>query len=250
MSTVVLLPHMDDEVFIIPYLIELVKSTETKVTIFFLTKSEGRLNKYSHRVREAESSSMLNKIAPDCKIEFLGSKFQVEDLELHSSLNRIFEFLVDTLNEGCDLVISPHYEGGHIDHDSTSILAKRISDQFDAPLHTFNLYSGRKIGKSLYKVGKPTESNTVMKIKVGRESFKHIILIPFVYRSQILTWIGIYPSLVWRFIIRGKCEINTSSNFNHLSKPNHGVVFYENRKDGTFDEWSTNIEHFLNQSKK
>ena len=250
MSTLILLPHMDDEVFIIPYLINLAKNRTDSIHFCFLTKSEGRLNRYSHTVREAESALMLSRIAPGCKIEFVGSKLQVEDLELHSSLNRIFEFLVETLNEGCDLVISPHYEGGHIDHDSTSILAKRISGQFDAPLHTFNLYSGRKISKSLYKVGKPTDSNTVIKIKVGRESFKHIMLIPFVYRSQIKTWIGIYPSLVWRFIIRGKCEINTSSDFNHLSKPNHGVVFYENRKDGTFDEWSTNIEHFLNQSKK
>ena len=250
MYTLILLPHMDDEVFIIPYLINFAKNRTDNIHFCFLTKSEGRLNRYSRTVREAESTLMLNRIVPGCKIEFVGSKFQVEDLELHSSLNRIFEFLVETLNEGCDLVISPHYEGGHIDHDSTSILAKRISGQFDAPLHTFNLYSGRKISKSLYKVGKPTDSNTVIKIKVGRESFKPIMLIPFVYRSQIKTWIGIYPSLVWRFIIRGKCEINTSSSFNHLSKPNHGIVFYENRKDGTFDEWSTNIEHFLNQSKK
>jgi hypothetical protein len=250
MSTVVLLPHMDDEVFIIPYLIELAKSNSAGIHIFFLTKSEGRLNKYRHAVREAESTLMLKKVAPSCKVEFLGSLLQIEDLKLHTSLDEVFNLLMKTIDSNCDIVIAPHYEGGHIDHDSSSILALKLSGELNATLHTFNLYSGRKLSRSLFRVAKPTELNNTAKIKVGRESFKHILSIPFVYKSQVRTWVGIYPSLVWRFIIRGKCEINISSDFNHLSKPNKGVVFYEGRKDGTFHEWSTNMSNFLNMGKE
>lgn len=250
MSIVVLLPHMDDEVFIIPYLVELEKTSANDIHILFLTKSEGRLNKYKHGVREAESTKMLKKIVPRCKIQFLGTLLQAEDLSLHTSLDQIFKFLLKNIDQDCNLVISPHYEGGHIDHDSTSILAMKIAGEFKAPLHTFNLYSGRKLNRVLFKVAKPTELNEVIKIRVRRDSFKYIISIPFIYKSQIQTWIGIYPSLVWRLLVRGKCELNIACNFDHLLKPNNGNIFYENRSDGTFQEWSSTVDKFLRSSEK
>jgi hypothetical protein len=238
---------MDDEVFIIPYLVFLREQKSHDVSFFYLTKSEGRNQKFNQGIREFESKKMILSILPEARIEFLGRKFDVEDLLLHENIDILFEYLNQELDGTCDQIISPHFEGGHIDHDSSSFLASHLAKKIDAELLTFNLYSARGNYGPLYRVAKAFESpGTALKVGVLRHSYIYMIQIPFIYKSQIRTWIGIYPALFWRILVLRKFSLIQTPSFNANLKPNKGRVLYEKRKDGNFQQWSSTISRFLN----
>jgi hypothetical protein len=251
MKIAILLPHMDDEVFIIPYLVYLKKQEINEVTFYYLTKSQGRNNRFDQSVRESESTRMIKSIFPDAPIEFLGRKFEVEDLFLHEKIDLLFEYLLHELNGKYDQLVSTHFEGGHIDHDSAGILSFKLAKSARIQLLTFNLYSARSNSGPFYRVAKPIYlSKYDLKISIHRMSYSRILLIPFVFKSQIRTWVGIYPALFWRLLIRRKFSLNLDPEFNPLQRPNDGKILYENRKDGNFQPWSTEIFRFLEKFEK
>jgi LmbE family N-acetylglucosaminyl deacetylase len=246
MKISILLPHMDDEVFIIPYLVEVKSLSYDQVSIYYLTKSEGRNLRFSQEIREKESLQMVKSILPSADVEFLGRKYNVGDQHLHESLSEIFKYLEEQLENNCDVLISTHFEGGHIDHDSAGILTGQLAKSLGCNFFTFNLYSARQKNSSLYRVAKSTEwSLEQKKIKIRLPVYFHSLLIPYIYKSQIRTWVGIYPPLIWRFLVRRKSHLNVSPEFNPFSKPNNGRVLYENRFDGRYDQWVSKIEEFV-----
>jgi LmbE family N-acetylglucosaminyl deacetylase len=245
MFTSILLPHMDDEVFIFPYLAKLGEQSSSEVRIYFLTRSEGRGNKFDQSVRENESKKAISKILPCAEVHFLGRKFDTKDQELHAKLSDLFDYLHSELNGQCDNLISPHFEGGHIDHDSSSILASELARALNCKLQTFHLYSARGHSGHFFRVGKPTENDVIqVRLMVKGSVYSHTLMIPIRYKSQFMTWLGIYPSLVWRTLIRRKFLLNIQTSFNPNIKPNFGRVLYENRGDGTFSEWSSSMASF------
>ena len=246
MKFAILLPHMDDEVFLIPYLVELNSLGLKDVSIYFLTKSEGRNLRFSQEIRENESLRMIKSILPSAEVRFLGREFNVGDQHLHENLAEIFRYLEKELVKNCDVLISTHFEGGHIDHDSSGILSGHLAELLGCKFLTFNLYSARRRKGFLYKVAKSTESNLELKkIKIQITVYFYVVLIPFRYKSQFRTWIGLYPPLFWRLLVRRKFQLNVSPKFNPLLKQNSGRILYENRLDGEFDQWTNKIVEFV-----
>jgi LmbE family N-acetylglucosaminyl deacetylase len=246
MDTAILLPHMDDEVFIIPYLVELREQNSSDVSIYFLTKSEGRDNRFDQNVREQESIRAIAKILPDAAVHFLGRKFDAKDLDLHKNLLVYFEHLKMLLANDFKTIVSPHFEGGHIDHDSACILAFELARALGCHHLTFNIYSARAKSGPFYKVAKPTEELSLrVKAPIGAAVYAHTLLIPARYRSQLLTWLGLYLPLVWRTLVMRKFSLNSGFAFNPNEMPNFGKVLYENRGDGSYLNWNTSVNDFL-----
>lgn len=246
MRIAVLLPHMDDEVFIIPYLVNLREQKSSDVSIYFLTKSEGRDNRFDQNVREQESIRAIAKILPDAEVHFLGRKFNVKDLDLHKNLLVHFEHLKALLPNDIKTIASPHFEGGHIDHDSACILAFELAKDLGCHHLTFNIYSARAKSGPFYKVAKPTERLSLqVKAPIGAAVYSHTLLIPARYRSQLLTWFGLYVPLVWRTLVMRKFSLNSDFAFNPNEKPNFGKILYENRGDGNYLYWNTSVNDFL-----
>jgi LmbE family N-acetylglucosaminyl deacetylase len=246
MDVVILLPHMDDEVFIIPYLVKLREQKSSDVSIYFLTKSEGRENRFDQNVREQESIRAIAKILPDAAVHFLGRKFDVKDLDLHKNLLVHFEYLKTLLANNSKTIVSPHFEGGHIDHDSSCILAFELAKSLGCRHLTFNIYSARAKSGPFYKVAKPIEKlSPRFKVPIGAAVYAHTLLIPARYRSQLLTWLGLYLALVWRTLVMRKFSLFTDVAFNPNEMPNFGKVLYENRGDGSYLHWNTSVNDFL-----
>lgn len=238
-----LLPHMDDEVFILPYLVDLSRDLTNSIQVIYLTKSEGRNNRFSSKVRAAESLKMIGKILPNASVTFLGDELGIEDLELHESISSVEKAVIELLDPNCGKIIAPHFEGGHLDHDSANFLAFKIANQKSIKLVTFNLYSARHHKSTFYKVAKPTKGNEIIhaRAKYRFKSLKFLIQVPFVYKSQFRTWIGIFPSLFWRVAFRNKVLLFEVDSLQHEIPPNNGKVLYENRKDGSFQQWLKSI---------
>lgn len=242
-NTTLLLPHMDDEVFILPYLVDLSRDSTNSVQIIYLTKSEGRNNRFSSKVRANESLRMIRKILPNASVTFLGDELGIEDLALHERISIVEKSVLEILDPNCEKIIAPHFEGGHLDHDSANFLAFKIAIQKSIKLVTFNLYSARHHKNTFYKVAKPTVGNEMIhaRARYSLKSLKHLIQIPFVYKSQFRTWVGIFPALFWRVAFRNKVLLFEIQSVQHEIAPNNGKILYENRKDGSFQQWLKSI---------
>ena len=250
MRIAVLLPHMDDEVFILPYLVDLRKQNSCNVSIYFLTKSEGRDARFDQNVRETESRNSIVKILPTAEIVFLGRELEVKDLELHNHFLLEFEHLRELLNNKCDVIVSPYFEGGHIDHDSSCILAFELAKVLQCNHLTFNAYSARYKSRSFYKVAKPIE-NLASKVKVPIRSavYIHTLFIPARYKSQLMTWLGLYLPLVWRTLVLRRFSLYLDVEFDFNAKPNFARILYENRGDAIYSKWNSSAKDFLDSIK-
>lgn len=245
MSTVILLAHMDDEVFAVPYIEQLALSN-SKVQFFYLTKSEGRNNKFSQDVREKESLKFLHKFFPDLEPFFLGRTLNVSDRELHLKLHIVYSELKSLIDPNTSIIISPHFEGGHIDHDSVAILAKMLAKNLNLNSYTFSLYRAKFKKLTLFEVQSSKEKKAdAIAVKRKLKSLNLIFQIPFIYRSQWRTWIGIFPFLVYKSVVKKDFWLFNSMHFNHHDLPNNGKVLYSNRKDGLFEDWKVHIKNFI-----
>jgi len=251
MRIAVLLPHMDDEVFLIPYLVNLIAQNSCDVSIYFLTRSEGREGRFDQNVRETESKNSIAKILPFAQIRFLGRELEVKDLELHNNFLLQFENLKALLKNDCDTIVSPYFEGGHIDHDSSCILAFELAKALRCNHLTFNVYSARFKNGSFYKVAKPIEKlSSEIKVPIRSAVYTHTLLIPARYKSQLITWLGLYLPLVWRTLVLRRFGLYLNVEFDFNAKPNFGKVLYENRGDAIYSHWNSSANEFLHAIKR
>ena len=245
MSVVVLLAHMDDEVFILPYLRFL--ATKSQLQIFFLTKSEGRNRKFHQSVREHESLSLIQQIAPNATVEFLGRKLEVEDLRAHEKAEVIYKHLRNELSDTTIEILTPNYEGGHIDHDTTCYIAVKLSNELSTKLGVFNLYRSKFKKTSIFQVMSKRDKNSEsLKARINLRDLVLILKIPIIYRSQWRTWIGIYPFLLFKQIFNQGVWLHYPKQIDFNERPNSGRVLYSKRKDGMFENWKTYIKNINN----
>lgn len=245
MSVAIFFAHMDDEVFLIPTINRL-NAENKKIYCYFLTKSEGRNDRYSQEIRESESIKFLSRLAPNAEVNFLGKILDVKDLELHLNLEKIYDYLLSALAKDVQMIITPHFEGGHIDHDSASILGRKISEKLLLDHFTFALYKAKFKRFKFFEVAKiKKDEQSSFKLKVDISSYIYYLLIPFIYKSQWRTWLGIYPFLVTRIIFRRDYKIFNAASLDYENPPNSGNLLYSRRNDGTYQDWKSRVQKFL-----
>lgn len=245
MGVAVLLPHMDDEVFIFPYLRKL-KNENIDIEIFFLTKSEGRNNKYNTKTREEESRRFLNKVLPNSRVIFLGNLIEVLDLESHKKFEEIFLFLKENVSASIEQVLTCNFEGGHPDHDTSFFLGQKLAIYKSAELTTFNLYRAKFSKTIFFDVFSgldATDESTQVKLKI--RDLIDLFLVPIRYKSQWRTWLGLYPFMLTKKLIRRKIHVHRPKFIGAIDKPNKGRLLYEKRRDGNFTDWKEYIERHI-----
>jgi len=237
----IVLAHMDDEAFLSPYLISIAKQN-VPVDVYFLTKSEGRNQKFDQTVREQESLKFFRKILPQANLHFLGRELNVLDLEAHLKIEELIEKLKNMMHSDTKLILTTNYEGGHIDHDTTCFIAYKLSKIKDSKFATFNLYRAKYFKYPFYKViDEISQEHQFEKIPLKPKDFIKIIQIPIIYKSQWRTWFGIFPFLILKFLKSNGVFIEFPSELNFLEPPNSGAVLYINRGDGDFESWAKKI---------
>ena len=246
MSVALILAHMDDEVFIIPYLLKLSKE-ETLVNVYYLTKSEGRDSRFNQAVREKESINFLSKLIPSVNINFIGRQLGILDLKAHERIPEIINELLQHIPEDTTKVVTTNFEGGHIDHDTTCFIAQHVANKKSLDLFVFNLYRSKFKKFSFYQVMKLPDSNEeAIRVPLKFSEIMTILKIPMTYVSQWRTWVGIFPFLLIKLVLRRAIWLLTLNDIDYSKKPNLGAVLYENRKDGTYLEW---YEKIINSTK-
>ncbi len=194
-TVIYILPHNDDEIFVIPKIREDLKN-QNNLIFFYLMKDERRLN---------ESITFLTGLGVKQEnIISLGKKLNIHDGSVYLHLSPLFnEFChqlkqLGTINE----IICPAYEGGHHDHDATSVLARRLAKEFSSQVVEFYLYNGYGTSGKFYNVAFPINVKKAYLLSYRFIDRVSLFFVPFIYRSQLLAMLGLLPFLFFKSIVR------------------------------------------------
>ena len=208
---IVLAPHPDDEIFALPY-INHFKKINFDITILFLTSNFRRRN-------EAIKSCNFLK----CKYLFASDLgFLLKDGSLHSNFNKL-KTLIKIHTKNYQTILSPLLEGGHQDHDTTS-LATIIANCINKKQKFIYYPTYCSINKSFfYSVMSKNEycKNTffLIKKKYKQLPLKSFYLMFIVYKSQRFSWfLLLIPFLITIFRDKYSSLYKLSKNKNLIKK--------------------------------
>ena len=199
-----LLAHQDDEVLGLH-----LNSRSYRNYVIYLTDGVHRNATYGSTKRAAEAGRAWQSLDPSAELNFFGTVHSIEDGILAQQVNasHLNELISICQDKGIREIVSLQLEGGHQDHDITSLLAEELSRRLSLKLTVFPAYRALHKRFPLYAVmsstkvnNKSVQSSFLTRIKLARRSF----LLMKNYQTQITTWIGLGPFILFKYLF-GKC---------------------------------------------
>ena len=232
----VLLPHLDDEFALIPFLKKIASRHDYYIHVIYCAE---RINKKENLlVRRKENIKALIKIGINIKdIIYLNDYFEINDLELYKSSQNIYNFVKSKQNYiNYNQIVTLNLEGGHPDHDALAMIVEKIIQKTNIKVKYFPAYNYERTFFFLpVKVVEP--------LKIQKKYFKHYKLRFFdwsesikclsAYRSEKKAIIKLLPFLIfktffsqkiWFSIKIDKDSVNWKKS---LTQKNYNVAFEE-----------------------
>jgi hypothetical protein len=196
-----LLAHQDDEVLALH-----LHSNSVNNFVVYLTNGVRTGATYESGVRVQEAQSAWSGIDRNAELIFFGTQHYLRDGELqnqlsHSHLHELISIChVRKINE----IVTLQLEGGHQDHDITSMLAEELSRRLSLKLITFPGYRALHKRFAVY---------TVMSSWIKQEARKSLPVATRIrlanqsltlmkrYGSQLTTWIGLGPFVFLKYLL-------------------------------------------------
>ena len=234
-----LFAHQDDEFGIF---IQLKKDAKiNNPFIFYLTSgTDKNISKYKLYLRDKESIKTLTKLGIKKKnIIFLGRKLQIKHNKLYLNTKKITNFFDNYIsNYNKPYAIYTHsWEGGHEDHDTCNLIARKIRSKYKIKnCYQFPLYNSYNTSIIFFRVFNPINNKNVKKIYTSIKERFFFVKLLFNYKSQIKTWIGLYPFIIAHYIFKGFNIIEKLNSNKNIKRPHKGELLYEKRKYCTFSE--------------
>ena len=226
----ILLPHSDDELFILPFVEEQLLQG-ILVKIFFITSDFNPL-------REGESNKTLSHLA-GVEICQFGILNNVRDGKLSHSSADVFTLLEkDSSILASDILVTPIFEGGHVDHDEIFKIGYALALKYKKMHLCFSLYNS--YSTPLVRVATIFQGPVKGNLQTVTFSFRKglsYLRKSFYYKSQYVVLAILFPGLVRTFILKRKIHILEVTDFNP-NLPHPGRVFHSN-------PWKTKIKSIL-----
>jgi GlcNAc-PI de-N-acetylase len=227
-----LLAHQDDEFALLQSIRE---AHATGVVIVYTTN--GRQPGVEPITRNNESLKVLGAIGVSpSQVHFLGGDHDFNDGSLHLHLTEAWSALLplaNSLGKPITSVYMPAWEAGHQDHDVTHALGICLARHFGCldDSRQISLYHGCGLPWKLYRVQSPLPANgQLYPLAIPwKLRFQFLGLFRH-YRSQWLTWMGLYPYVFFHLISRGKELLQPVSVARLSEKPHLGKALYEKRQ--------------------
>lgn len=135
------------------------------------------------------------------------------------------------------------WEGGHADHDAAHLVGVAVGRPL--PLFEFCGYNGGNCPSPLFRVLRFIPNG--VSLKTRRLSFaegaKSALLCRY-HRSQWRTWVGLFPDLFYRLVIRRQAHLRPLGVVNYHLPP-HTNVFYEKRFHLPFQTFEKETRDFI-----
>ncbi len=226
----IILPHSDDELFILPF-VESKLQQGFLIKIFFVTSDFNPL-------REEESGKMLSLYDGVEVIQF-GRLNKISDGKLSSVSEDVLRLLGEhSFIKSSLYLVCPTYEGGHMDHDATFKIGYALALKLEKPLLVFSLYNAYQT--PFVRVSTFFQGPVVGEKEIINFSFRKglsYLRKSFYYKSQLVILTVLFPGLFRTFLLKRRIEILKVKHFDEKI-PHPGRLFYSN-------PWKNRIKSLL-----
>lgn len=246
------LAHHDDEFFLASEIMrDLAVGFEVK--LFYL--SHGSLYGIESRIRIAESERSLSALGlPLSHVFHIGALLNVHDGQIAGRFNDLIRYIDELSLGSIKKIVTLAWEGGHIDHDATYLIALYFARKFrpESFRLAFLYNAAGAFGQRFFRVASPIGSGLLASCRklTGREVYLLLRML-LCYRSQWKTFFAMLPEIVFKyFILRRQAVFNGEINGNiHRFRPHAGKLFYERRFGRSFSELESIVKFLEAESR-
>lgn len=221
-----LLAHQDDEVLALH-----LHSNSVSNFVVYLTDGVRTGATFESGVRVQEAQNAWSRIDRNAELIFFGTQHSLGDGELQNQLNHshLHELIsicqVRKINE----IVTPQLEGGHQDHDITSMLAEELSRRLSLRLIVFPGYRALHKRFPVYAVMSSwikLESRKSLPVATRIRLANQSLILMKRYGSQLTTWIGLGPFVILKYLLGSPSYLSLSDRQQELPEK----LLYANRK--------------------
>lgn len=237
--------HQDDEFGVFHQLCQ-ERQAGRRICCVYLT--DGASNGVTAQTRNAESVAVLLKLGvAERDIVFAGHELSIGDGTLADNMDTARGWLVTWMEAWIDAgtaefsdvaaVYVPAWEGGHPDHDAAHAVVAGVMASMNLLHKTmqFSLYNGYQCPAPFFRVLSPLLANgKVVESRIPFVDRLRFLALCLAYPSQAKTWIGLFPFVLWNYLVTGTQYLQPISLEQLQSRPHAGTLYYEARK---FYDW-------------
>jgi LmbE family N-acetylglucosaminyl deacetylase len=236
-SVLFLFAHQDDEIGVL-YQIE--KELSLGVSVYCAYTTTGVLFGSNPDRRNAESRRVLESLGVDPKkIFFQAENLNIPDGQTFAHINSLRAWLKtwSLKYQSLTTMYVPAWEGGHPDHDVLHAVAVHVGKNLlQVKVLQYPLYNSYGLSWGFFRVLYPLDTNgdVLRQFIPWPVRFKHLMLF-FSYRSQFVSWLGLYPFVLYHYLFNGHQFLQPTSLSRILQRPHIGQLYYEFRG---FSKWT------------
>ncbi len=223
MTHLYIFAHFDDELGILPLMIQRQKSNLPQKFIYVAGYSAS-----SAEIRKTETLTLLKHFGFDPDAVFT-LKGRALDGELHKYPLEVFSELSEVVDAVGPIasITTTAWEGGHPDHDICAALTVCLGKARGVPMAQFSLYNGKNLPWRLFRGAWPlAEGGPTRRVRLGLQDWQRVLAAVRFYPSQWRTWVGLWPAMVMSFVRRGfTCQDLDPARV--MQRPHSGPLLYE-----------------------
>ena len=243
-----LFAHQDDEFAIFQKIAEEKQKGRRVVCIYFTSgvPAGGDATR-----RNDESRGVLQEFGIAAgDIHFAGEQLDIPDGGLQEHIFAAADYLETQL----DLIGTPAsvyllaWEGGHPDHDVLHACSLHVlHDRGLLPLvRQFALYNNYHCPWQFFRVMSPLAANgPVEATPISWRQRIRFLSYCLRYPTQRVTWIGLFPFVLWHFVLNGRQQVQAASIARIGQAPHGGTLYYEKRQFSTWKMVDAKLKQWL-----
>jgi LmbE family N-acetylglucosaminyl deacetylase len=236
MSVVYILAHYDDEYCALPLIWQAAREGFAQRFIYLADYHDAAMGE--RRLAETRTFLRRQGVAASAVIP-LGLRSGAFDKSLHRCVDQIFPRLRQAIAEAGPVtrLVTPAWEGGHMDHDACAFMAVRLGAELGAPpIRQFTLYNGPRLPGPLLRGGAPlAENGPRTRMRLSPAEWLRWMAGVRAFPSQLYAWSGIWPAMFAGMAQRGFGWQALNAE-RVQARPHSGQLFYERMFKVSYDE--------------
>ena len=195
--------HQDDEVFLLPHILNF----ERKLFIYLTSGVSAGSSVLILENRTTEAKDVFEKHLTHLNsiVNWWGLENSVPEGELHKFVNRenlmSLETLIRNQPEPVTEILTTAFEGAHQDHDSAAVISRRLAEIFlveAIEISTYPQWLSKVYSFRVLHPRQPLISLKFERLRTLRMAFRLMAG----YKSQRTTWLGLGPAVLATFAFR------------------------------------------------
>ncbi len=214
--------------------------------VYCLFTTDGQAYGVSSKTRAQESLRALQSLGvPGKHLFFVGIDYGFRDGQSYKNLEAIYHAVGKVLPHALSRLYLMAWEGGHPDHDAAHLVGVAVGKRLGLPLFEFCGYNNGTCLGPFFRVLKfiPNGIGLNTRKLSFKEGVKAALLCRY-HKSQWKTWVGLFPDLFYRLVIRRHEPLRPLGALDYHLPP-HTPLFYEKRFHLPFHAFEKETRDFI-----